>query len=74
MAEALSFPLDGTTTARFMAARPQITRPRKRFTYYPGGSAVPPEVYNRAHAIEADGPPFTFTGTIHEVVSTSRAS
>lgn len=51
-------PLDGTTTARFMAARPQIARPRRRFTYYPGGSVVPPEVapvvFNRPHAIEAE--------------------
>ncbi|MDR0360966.1 MAG: arylsulfatase, partial [bacterium] len=51
-------PLDGTLAARLRIPRPAIARPRTRFTYYPGGSVVPPfvapMVLNRPHSIEAD--------------------
>jgi arylsulfatase len=51
-------PLDSSMQARLATERPQTSRPRTRYTYYPGGSVVPafaaPPVYNRAHSIEAD--------------------
>ena len=51
-------PLDSSMQARLATVRPQTSKPRTRFVYYPGGSAVPafaaPQVYNRAHSIEAD--------------------
>ena len=51
-------PLDGSMQARLATVRPQTSKPRTRFVYYPGGSVVPafaaPPVYNRAHSIEAD--------------------
>ncbi|MBO0744579.1 MAG: sulfatase-like hydrolase/transferase, partial [Candidatus Dormibacteraeota bacterium] len=51
-------PLDGSGVQRMAVPRPQIARPRARYTYYPGGSAVPapvaPVILNRPHSIEAD--------------------
>ena len=51
-------PLDGALTARLATPRPQTSRPRTRFTYYPNGSVVPafaaPPVFNRPYSIEAD--------------------
>jgi arylsulfatase len=51
-------PLDGSMQARLATERPQTSKPRKRFVYYPGGSVVPafaaPPVYNRPYSIEAD--------------------
>jgi arylsulfatase len=51
-------PLDGTAQARLATVRPQTSKPRTRFVYYPGGSVVPafaaPPLYNRAYSIEAD--------------------
>ena len=51
-------PLDSSMQARLATVRPQTSKPRTRFVYYPGGSVVPsfaaPPVYNRAYSIEAD--------------------
>ena len=51
-------PLDGSMQARLATERPQTSKPRTRFVYYPGGSVVPafaaPPLLNRPHAIEAD--------------------
>jgi arylsulfatase A-like enzyme len=51
-------PLDGSLQARLAAERPQTSKPRTRFVYYPGGSVVPafaaPPVFNRPYSIEAD--------------------
>jgi arylsulfatase A-like enzyme len=51
-------PIDGSLAARLTVPRPQIAGPRTRFTYYPGGSVVPPfaapPVFNRPHSIEAE--------------------
>ena len=51
-------PLDGDVRTRLSVERPQTSRPRTRFTYYPGLSVVPalatPPVQNRPHSIEAD--------------------
>jgi arylsulfatase len=51
-------PLDGSLQARLATERPQTSKPRSRFVYYPGGSVVPafaaPPVFNRAYSIEAD--------------------
>jgi arylsulfatase A-like enzyme len=51
-------PLDGSLLPRMHAERPQTSKPRKRFVYYPGGSVVPPfaapPVFNRPYSIEAD--------------------
>ena len=51
-------PLDSSMQARLATERPQTSRPRTRYTYYPGGSVVPafaaPPVYNRSFSIEAD--------------------
>lgn len=50
-------PLDATFTQRFAAERPQLTKERKCYTYYPDLSEVPigntPPVFNRPHSIEA---------------------
>jgi arylsulfatase A-like enzyme len=51
-------PLDGSLQARLQTERPQTSKPRQRFVYYPGGSVVPafaaPPVFNRPYSIEAD--------------------
>jgi arylsulfatase A-like enzyme len=51
-------PLDGSAQSRLMTVRPQTSKPRERFVYYPGASVVPafaaPMVYNRPYSIEAD--------------------
>ena len=51
-------PLDGSLQARLQIERPQTSKPRQRFVYYPGGSVVPafaaPPVFNRPYSIEAD--------------------
>jgi hypothetical protein len=51
-------PLDATMQPRLAAERPQTSRPRTRFVYYPGGSVVPafaaPPVMNRPYSIVAD--------------------
>ena len=51
-------PLDGSLQSRIATERPQTSKPRKRFVYYPGGSVVPafaaPPVFNRPYSIEAD--------------------
>jgi arylsulfatase A-like enzyme len=51
-------PLDGSMQPRLAVERPQTSKPRKRFVYYPGGSVVPsfaaPPVFNRPYSIEAD--------------------
>jgi arylsulfatase len=50
-------PLDSSMQARLATVRPQTSKPRTRFVYYPGASVVPafaaPMVYNRPHSIEA---------------------
>jgi hypothetical protein len=51
-------PLDGSAQTRLATERPQTSKPRSRYVYYPGGSVVPafaaPMVYNRPYSIEAD--------------------
>ena len=51
-------PLDGSLQARLATERPQTSKPRTRFVYYPGGSVVPtfaaPPIFNRPYSIEAD--------------------
>ena len=51
-------PLDGSLQARLATERPQTSKPRSRFVYYPGGSVVPafaaPPIFNRPYSIEAD--------------------
>jgi arylsulfatase A-like enzyme len=51
-------PIDGDVRSRLVVERPQTSRPRTRFTYYPGLSAIPepatPRTMNRPHSIEAD--------------------
>jgi hypothetical protein len=51
-------PIDGSATVRLMTERPQIARPRDKYTYRPGTQSVPyfaaPKVLNRPHAITAD--------------------
>jgi arylsulfatase len=51
-------PLDGSLHERLRAERPQTTKPRTHFVYYPHGSVVPPaaapSVLNRSHRLEAD--------------------
>ena len=51
-------PIDGTMQPRLAAERPQIAKPRSRFTYYPHASVVPafaaPPIFNRPYSIEAD--------------------
>ena len=51
-------PLDGSVKDRMTVERPQTSRPRTSFTYYPGLSVIPtpatPKTLNRPHSIEAD--------------------
>ena len=51
-------PLDGSVKERMMVERPQTSRPRTSFTYYPNLGMVPafaaPPALNRPHSIEAD--------------------
>jgi arylsulfatase A-like enzyme len=51
-------PLDSSLQPRLAVERPQTSKPRTRFVYYPGGSVVPPfaapPIYNRPYSIEAD--------------------
>jgi hypothetical protein len=51
-------PLDGSTFLRFSAERPQLTKARAQYVYYPGLSVVPfasaPKVFNRPHSITAE--------------------
>lgn len=51
-------PLDGSAQQRLMVERPQTSRPRTKFVYYPGLGMVPafaaPPTLNRPHSIEAD--------------------
>ena len=51
-------PVDGSMQARLSVVRPQTSRPRTRFVYYPNGSVVPffaaPPILNRPYSIEAD--------------------
>ncbi len=51
-------PIDGELNQRLAVERPQTSKPRTRFIYYPGGSVVPPgtapPLNNRPHSIEAD--------------------
>ena len=50
-------PIDSRTTMRLIDPRPQITKDRERYTYYPGTSIVPNKVavniLNRPHSITA---------------------
>ena len=50
-------PIDSRLTLRFMDERPQLTRDRTKYTYYPHTSAVPEKVcaavLNRPHSITA---------------------
>jgi arylsulfatase len=51
-------PLDGDVRNRLSVERPQTSRPRTRYTYYPDLSVVSafaaPMTYNRPHSIDAD--------------------
>jgi arylsulfatase len=51
-------PIDGDVRSRLVVERPQTSRPRARYTYYPSLSAIPesatPKTMNRPHSIEAD--------------------
>ncbi len=51
-------PIDGSAAVRLMTERPQIARPRDKYTYRPRTQSVPyfaaPKVLNRPHAITAD--------------------
>ena len=51
-------PIDGDVLNRLSVERPQTSRPRTRYTYYPDLSVVPtlaaPMTYNRPHSIDAD--------------------
>ena len=51
-------PLDGSLQARLAVERPQTSKPRTRFVYFPGGAVVPafaaPPTFNRPFSIEAD--------------------
>lgn len=51
-------PLDSRGTARFADPRPQLTKERDTYVYYPGTQSVPEnvavKVLNRAHTISAD--------------------
>ena len=50
-------PIDSRLTLRFADERPQLTRDRKKYTYFPHTSAVPEKVcaavLNRPHSITA---------------------
>jgi arylsulfatase len=51
-------PLDGSIFQRLAAERPQLTRDRSQYVYFPDLSVVPfasaPKVFNRPHSITAD--------------------
>jgi arylsulfatase len=51
-------PVDGRGTARFAEERPQLTKDRTSYTFYPHTQAVPfnagPRLLNRTHSITAD--------------------
>jgi arylsulfatase len=51
-------PIDGSLFLRLAAERPQLTRDRSQFIYYPDLSVVPfasaPKVFNRPHSITAE--------------------
>jgi arylsulfatase A-like enzyme len=51
-------PIDGDVRQRLVVERPMTSRPRTRFTYYPGLSPIPqpatPKTVNRPHSIVAD--------------------
>jgi arylsulfatase len=51
-------PLDGSIFQRLAAERPQLTKDRSQFVYYPDLSVVPfgaaPRIFNRPHSITAD--------------------
>jgi arylsulfatase len=51
-------PIDGDVLNRLSVERPQTSRPRTRYTYYPDLSVVPalaaPMTFNRPHSIDAD--------------------
>lgn len=51
-------PLDSRGTARFADERPQLSKPRQIYVYYPGTQTVPEnvavKVLNRAHSITAE--------------------
>ncbi len=51
-------PLDSRGTARFADERPQLTKDRQTYVYYPGTQTVPEnvavKVLNRAHSLTAD--------------------
>ena len=51
-------PLDGRGTLRLAEQRPQITKDRSKYVYYPGTQSVPASqgvrVLNRSHSITAD--------------------
>jgi arylsulfatase A-like enzyme len=51
-------PVDGRGMPRMLDERPQITKDRKRYTFYPHTQAVPdnagPRLLNRTHSITAD--------------------
>ncbi len=51
-------PIDGDVRSRLVVDRPMTSRPRTRFSFYPGLSVIPqpatPKTANRPHSIEAD--------------------
>jgi len=51
-------PIDGDVRSRLVVERPQTSRQRSRYVYYPGLSPIPeaatPKTQSRAHSIEAD--------------------
>ena len=51
-------PIDGSAVERLMTERPQITKDRTSYTFWPGTQALPfavaPRVLNRPHSITAD--------------------
>jgi arylsulfatase A-like enzyme len=51
-------PLDGSLLTRLATERPQTSKPRSRYVYYPNASVVPafaaPPTFNRPYSIEAD--------------------
>ena len=51
-------PIDGDVKSRLVVDRPMTSRPRTRFTYYPGLAPIPqpatPKTVNRPHSIEAE--------------------
>jgi arylsulfatase A-like enzyme len=52
------FPLDSRSTGRFADERPQLTKDRQVYVYYPGTQTVPEnvavKVLNRAHSLTAE--------------------